>query len=67
MLPAVLEFLTQAPAGKNAKAIMERLRDSGVTVKDAVLREELERWSEDGKLLKVPGQRAGSFVFRVVL
>lgn len=67
MLPAVLEFLTQAPAGKNAKAIMERLRGSGVTVKDAALREELERWSEDGKLLKVPGQRAGSFVFRVVL
>lgn len=65
ILPAVLGFLTNSPMGKNAKAIMAMLRDTGSTVRDATLREELERWVGEGKILKIPGQRANSFVFRV--
>jgi len=66
VFPLVSEYLKANPAGKNAKSIMSMLRDSGETVKDSVLRDQLDRWSDESRVVKVPGQRAGSFVFRVL-
>ena len=66
ILPLVLDSLKISPAGRNIKGLLTTVRDAGHTTKEPLFRENLDRWTDEGLLLKVPGQRDGSFVFRVI-